>query len=256
MKRILLALLALGLAVPAMAADHKLTVGAEHTSYNEDFGHRNTFGIEKSADFGDTTIIFGYTRGNRDYGLFDFDANRYSLSLYHDWNSTFSTRTSASAATDSPVFATRDYQQDLSIKAGAAVFTVGGRRTNYFQDVDVTSWNAGGALYFDRGSVSYRYTSYDVSDLGTTDGHLASLRLKDGSGAGSTQLWVGHGSILQEYDFLPTTADGDMTSVTIRRVQPLTQNVALNVSVGRVQYDTRFSDYDGNTVGLGLTFGW
>lgn len=252
-------------ATSAFAADNKLSVGAERTDYSGIFGERNTYSIENVTAFGPSDkrnhLVLGYTYGERQYDGATFDTGRWNGALSIRWGKLLSTQTSVAFAGNTPVFAERDYGQDVTVHLDQFTVSGGVRRTEYFNDATVDSWNVRGALYFGdegkRGSVSYRYAKYDLENVGTTDSHLVSLRVNDfGNSLGNTQLWVGKGSTLQDDSFGVATASGDLTSYTLRRVQPISSHLAVNLTVGYREYERALGNYDGTTYGVGLTANW
>lgn len=110
------------------------------------------------------------------------------------------------------------------------------------------------AIYFSGGFATYRFTAYNVDRLGKSHGHLATVRIKDGKGLGSTQLWVGSGSSLHEEDILLSGREGKFRSVALSRVQPLKGPVSLTISLGRTWYNTATADYRGTKASVGLSF--
>ena len=92
-----------------------------------------------------------------------------------------------------------------------------------------------------------------MTGLGKSHAHLASFRLKDGRGAGSTQLWLGSGSSLHEQLQFAGARDGKYRSVAIQRVQPLHGPISLNLGLGRTWYQTDDGRYHGTTLTFGLT---
>jgi hypothetical protein len=70
-----------------------------------------------------------------------------------------------------------------------------------------------------------------------------------------TQLWVGHGASLHELETLPLISRGTTTSVALRRVQPVTRSIALNLGVQRGWHNAVDApDYRSTQFSLGLTF--
>ncbi len=246
---------ALAVATPANATESTVEATLEYTDFTGDFGEREVGTLQYDMDFGDTTVVLTGSQGRREFEDSTFHATRGSVAVYHDWTDWFSTRTSAAVATDDPVFPTLEFAQDLNFEvAPNLVLLAGGKYTRYFGDRDAWSWSGGATYYFRGGFVSYRYTGYDVEGLGNTHGHLASLRLNDPRGRGFTQFWLGAGTAVQEYEALPDVFEGDYRSVAVRRVQPLTDSLALNVAASHAWYDTGLIDYEGTTVRLGLSF--
>lgn len=242
-----------GLASAPVAAQTFADVNFEHTDFSDDFGQRQVGEVTWSSRWNATTAVIQLAQGSRDYGDEDFSASRFQGSLYHDWSDRFYTRTSAAVATNSPVFALHDITQEVNFKAAPGVVATGAlRHLRYYGDRDALAWSAGGTVYFRGGFANYRYSSFDVDDLGRTHGHLASVRINDARGPGQTQLWLGAGTSLHEYDVLPTLSEGKLRAIALRRLQPISAQVALDLTVGRTWYDTGETDYRGTSARIGL----
>jgi YaiO family outer membrane protein len=151
----------------------------------------------------------------------------------------------------------REAIHDFNLKVVPnTVLTVGGRYSKYYGDVSVAGLSVGATYYVDRVSASYRYTGYRRSSGAHSHGNVASLRLKDDGGNGSTQLWLGKGTSVHEYEWLSELQDGKLKSATFRRIQPLTQKWALEASVGKVWYETPATKFDGVAAQVGATLAW
>ena len=226
----------------------------EYTDYSNGFGQRKVGTLEYDLDFGGTHMALTASQGQREYVGQTFNATRGGVAVTHDWSERFYTRTAVSVSTNDPVFPLVEAQQEFNFRVTPElVLQAGGRYSRYYGGRDAVSWSAGATYYFHGGSVSYRYTGYDVEGLGTTAGHTASIRLDDpGHGRGFTQAWFGAGNNVQEYEALPQLFRGHYYSVALRRVQPLTELLALNLGVTQAWYDTGLTKYEGTTVRLGL----
>lgn len=226
----------------------------EYTDFTGGFGNRKVGTLEYDLDFGGTHMVLTASQGQREYVGSTFNATRGGVAVTHDWSERFYTRTSASFATNDPVFPTVDVGQEFNFRVMPALtLHAGGRYVRYFGGRDALSWSAGGTYHFRGGSVGYRYTGYDVEGLGTTAGHTVNVRVNDpGRGRGFTQVWFGIGDNVQEYEALPQQFRGDYRSIALRRVQPLTDLVSLNLGVTHNWYDTGLVDYQGTTVRVGL----
>lgn len=236
----------------------KVTTAIEHTDFSNGYGQRSIARIEAVGDFDSTTVVVNAAYGERDYTAGkSFTGSRVTGVVYHKWSESLSTRTGGAYGSNDPVFVKRDLFHDFNIKfIPNTVLTIGGRYAEYYGGVYLNAWSAGGSYYFERLTVAYRYTNYQMSFGGNTDGHVLSLRLKDDSGDGSTQLWLGKGTSLHNYDWLTELRDGDSKSVSLVRIQPITKNLTLSATVGKAWYDTPVIDYDGITGGLSLTYDW
>ena len=92
---------------------------------------------------------------------------------------------------------------------------------------------------------SYRYTHYDSSDAGGSYSNMISVRLNDPRGTGYTQPWLSRGTGAYTYDWTPETRYGSMKSISLQRIQPLTEQLNLGLTAGKVWYDTPTDDYNG-----------
>ena len=238
----------------ANAADTNFLVTGERTSFSGSFGERFETGVQSTTDLGSTAFTMHATHGKRKFDSETYKSTRFGGSLYHDWNEKFFTRSSAAISSNSPVFATREIAHDFNYKLFPnAVATVGGKYARYFGGRDALSWSMGASWYFSGGQATYRFSQYHVDKLGSSTGHLASLRLKDGKGAGSTQLWAGLGTSLHEHEALIGNQAGKFRSLAVRRVQPVAGPVALDLTLGRTWYDTPGADYRGTTASVGFS---
>jgi YaiO family outer membrane protein len=259
MKLLYCAPLALAFAGSAHAAplpDLKTIVASvdgEYLSYSGPFGSRRIVNAQTRIDTGDTVLSLGLSQGSRKAGDDKFKATRLSATVVHDWSSRLSTRTSASIASNAPVFVTRELVQDISYKPlPQTVLTVGGRYARYWGGVDALSWSLGAAQYFPGGMISYRFSSFDVHGLGHSTGHLVNIKVEDPYG--SNQLWLGHGTALHDALWLPTPEKGNFTNVEYRRVQPIGGGVGLMVGVNRIWYKADSAKFHGTGLRVGLTF--
>lgn len=259
MKLLYCAPLALAFAGSAHAAplpDLKTIVASvdgEYLSYSGPFGSRRIVNAQTRIDTGDTVLSLGLSQGSRKAGDDKFKATRLSATVVHDWSSRLSTRTSASIASNAPVFVTRELVQDISYKPlPQTVLTVGGRYARYWGGVDALSWSLGAAQYFPGGMISYRFSSFDVHNLGHSTGHLVNIKVEDPYG--SNQLWLGHGTALHDALWLPTPEKGNFTNVEYRRVQPIGGGVGLMVGVNRIWYKADSAKFHGTGLRVGLVF--
>lgn len=242
------------LTLPAKATETTAAAWLEHTNFSDKFGKRIVAEVNLSQRWDDTTVVFDLAHGKRDYADEDFSGTRFGATVYRDWSERLYTQTSVAVAGNSPLFPTHRFKQDVNLKFGRnAVASVGIGHNRYYGDRNALTWTAGGSYYFKGGFASYRYSGFDVEKLGRTHGHLASVRIEDSRGRGFSQLWLGGGNSLHEYELLPTLNKGKVRSVALRRLQPVKNNVALDLSVGRSWYDTGVADYTGTTARIGLT---
>lgn len=245
-------------AATAEAGMDKATMAIEHIDYSNGHGQRNVASLETVGSFGATTLVLSAAAGKRNYGNdVDFSGSRFHATAYHDWHPKLSTRTSAMLSTNDPVFANRDIAHDFNLKIiPNTVLTAGGRYSEYYGGVHATAWSAGASYYVSRMSVTYRYTGYHLSSGGNGHGNLLSFRLKDATGDGSTQLWLGKGTSIHAYEWLSELQDGEARSASIRRVQPLTKKVSLDLSVGKTWYETPTTKFNGMSARIGVAYSW
>lgn len=241
----------------AQAAD-KYWVGSEFTTYSNGFGSRRETTAQSSFDLGRTVFTIGATQGTRKFASGSSSAARVAGSVSHDWTDRFYTRTTFTLSSNKPVFATREVGTDFNYKVTrSTVVTAGVKQSRYFGNRDAFAWSAGGSWHFSRGMLSYRYTNYDIQNLGSSNGHVASLRFNDAKAGGSTQLWLSAGSSLQEQELALAGSRGSYRSIALQRVQPIKGPVSLQIAVGNTWYRTPGADYRGTKASIGLAFtGW
>ncbi|HAX5097621.1 TPA: YaiO family outer membrane beta-barrel protein [Escherichia coli] len=228
----------------------------EYTDYSGGYGKRNVTNMELNNKVYNGALIAGFATGERrfDNGK-SFHGNKGKVTLYYNWLPSFYTRTGVSFADDSPVFARREVFNDLNFKIiKGGVFTVGGRHATYFEDNEVNSWNIGSSIYAGSLMLRYQYTRYYNAGPGQSYSHVASLRIKDEKGNGSTQLWFGGGTGAYTYDWMPESRAGKLYSLSLKRVQPLRKDLNINVSVGKQWFDTPVSSYSGVMGMFGLVY--
>ncbi len=241
--------------LPAHARD-TLTMGAERTHFTRGLGERTILSSHWKHHAGANTYLFGADVGERDFDATSHGGTRLSGTWYRTWNDTVSTRTAASIADDDPVFTRHQFEQDVTFRTSRRTnLTAGLRQSEYFGNGDVFALSLGGALYVDRIVLRYRYTHHDVAGQADGSAHLISARLADRRGAGATQLWIGASDTFQAFDWSPTALPGDGRSVALRRVQPLTDSLALKLAIERAWQDTPAGDYTASTVTVGLRIG-
>jgi YaiO family outer membrane protein len=229
------------------------SVDGEYLSYTGAFGNRRIVNAETRMDMGKTLVTVSVAQGARKAGDEKFHATRFSGSVAHNWSSRLSTRTAASIASDKPIFVTRELLQEVSYKPfPRTIVTVGGRYSRYFGNVEALSWSLGAAQYFRGGSISYRFSAYDVHHLGHSTGHLVSFRFTDRYG--SNQLWLGHGTALHDAVWLPVPEKGRYTNVELRRLQPIGGGVSATLGVNRIWYKADGANFRGTGVRVGLVF--
>lgn len=245
MKRTLLTSFVLGAVSLPAAAELTLTAGYDFTDYSGSHGTRNVVFSELKTKLDHGAAVFNISEGKRDYGHGeDWDALRGRATVWYNWNQWLSSKTGVALAENTPVFARRDLQQDISLKVVRnTLFTLGYRYANYFGDTDVNAFSGGIALYTGPFITTWRYTHYDTEDAGGSYSHIVSLRMNDKKGKGNTQLWLSRGTGAYTYDWSPDTRKGTLKSVSLRRIQPLTEQLTLGLTLGKQWYDTPVDKY-------------
>ena len=254
---------AAGAAAPSLPTGHKApslgrvssSVRLEYTDFSKLYGDRASLTAESKLGLGQPTRVgVSFSEGQRRGGGSAIRSTQGTATVEHDWSERLSSRTSAGLASNGAVFAKEQFSQDISYKLGGGlVATIGGKFASYGNRNDVATWSAGAAYYLREATFSYRYSLLASRRFGRSQAHLASVRVNDPGGSGSTQLWVGHGTSLFEVN-LPRSANGRFTSVALQRSQPIAGGLALNIGVNRAWYRTPTGDYTGTGVVAGLSF--
>lgn len=246
--------------LPAMAPRSALagansSIRLEYTDFSSLYGNRAILTADSKLGTGHSTrFSFSLSGGTRRTAGSTIRGAQFAAGVDRDWSDRLSTRTSVSLASNGSIFARAQLAQDISYELGSGlVATVGGKYASYRNRTNVTTWSAGAAYYLRQASLTYRFSLIDSNRLGRSQAHLASFRLKDAGGTGSTQLWVGHGSSLYEVG-LPRSGPGRFTSVALQRSQPIGPGVAVNVGINRSWYRTPTANYRGTGALLGLSF--
>ncbi|RMH88376.1 YaiO family outer membrane beta-barrel protein [Lysobacter pythonis] len=242
----------------SIAAEQTFSLNVEYTDL-EALGERSVLSADYVLKKEKNTFVFNIAGGDRSFPQgTDAKASKAGITVYTKWNDVVTTRFGGSVASDKPVFAKRDLygNVDLNFIPNTSL-SFGARDTRYFGNVGVTSWNAGATYYFPRGSLMYRFTRYKTDITGSKNGHTARLTIKDGaSSKGRTELWLGKGNRAFAYDWATEFLAGSTKSATLRRVQPVSENLALNATLGRTWYKMPFTQYTGTTLGLGIEYNW
>jgi YaiO family outer membrane protein len=239
---------------PRLTRSHS-NLRIEYTDYSKLYGDRAVLTADSRLGIGGPTrFTFSLSEGQRRAPGHKARATRAEAGVDHDWTDRLTTRTSVGLATNGSVFAKRRLSQDVSYELGGGlVGQVGGQYSSYGNGHNVTNWSAGGSYYLPGAMVSYRFNLYDSNRFGHSHAHLASVRVKDPGGSGSTRLWLGHGTSLYQVD-LPGNPNGKFTSVALMRSQPIGGGVALDIGMNRSWYDTPTGRYRGTGVVAGLSF--
>ena len=232
-----------------------LNFKVEYTDFSKLYGDRVVASSEYRRGLAkDTQVVFAVSAGRKHAGGDTTNATLVSAAVDHDWTGQLSTHTAVSLANNGALFAKRQVLTDVSYALGnGLVGTIGGKYADYGNGNAVTTWSAGAAYYIRGASLSYRYSLLDSRLLGRSYAHLASVRIADPGGNGSTQLWVGRGSSLYDVSTSPAAVEGKFTSVTLRRQQPIAPGIAISAGVNRAWYNTPSGSYHGTGISLGLT---
>lgn len=119
---------------------------------------------------------------------------------------------------------------------------------------EVNAWSGGGTLYAGPFISSYRYTRYHTVGAGESESHLLSVRLKDGKRKGYTQVFACTGTGAYTYDWTPETRHGKLHSLSVKRSQPLTERLRLDMVLGKQWFETPVSDYSGINIHSGVVW--
>ncbi len=190
--------------------------------------------------------------GRRDYGTEHFNATRGQGAVWYKWNNWLTTRTGIAFADNTPVFARRIFVRILTALLPKR-FSRPVIATLNITMMSKSMQQGGVSLYTGPVISSYRYTHYDSSDAGGSYSNMISVRLNDPRGTGYTQLWLSRGTGAYTYDWTPETRYGSMKSVSLQRIQPLTEQLNLGLTAGKVWYDTPTDDYNGLQLAAHLT---
>jgi YaiO family outer membrane protein len=231
------------------------SVRLEYTDFSKLFGDRAVLTADSKLGIGRATrVSFSLAEGQRRGVSSRSRGTQAVAAIDHSWSDRLSSRSSIGLASNGAIFAKEQFGQDISYKiTDGLVGTIGGRYSSYGNRNDVATWSAGAAYYARGAMFSYRYSLLASSRFGRSYAHLASFRVKDPGGSGSSQLWVGHGTSLYEVD-LPRSANGTFTSIALQRSQPIGGGVALDVGVNRAWYKTPTAKYRGTGLVAGLSF--
>lgn len=259
MKKWLIILGLLPIASSAMAnTPESLTIGYNYTDYSSYHGNKNIVFADLKNRLDHGAFILGVAQGNRDYERGEtFDAARGKATLWYNWNPVLSTRTGVSFGSNSPVFVRREILNDFNLKfIKNVIMTIGGRHAQYYGGTEVNSWSAGWALYTGNFITTYRYTHYDTIGKGNSESYLFSLRKNDNIGKGNTQIWLSTGTGAYTYDWTPETRNGKLRTFSIKRIQPMTDNINLSLVLGKQWFDTPVQSYSGINGQIGVEWGW
>lgn len=230
----------------------------DHTDYNDGYGTRDVFGVDAHGRLADNRWHLGLAQGERDYGGRSYRGTRAQAALHRDWSRRLSTRTALMASDDDPVFVNREVAQDVHLKiVPNTVLSVGGRYAEYHANAYVSAWSVGVAYYFPRVTVSYRYSRHHLSSGTGGDGNALSLRVKDGRGKGSSQVWIGAGTSGYAAELDPLLLrEHAAKRVFLRRNQPIGEHLMLNVGLGKTWHTTRVDRFTSLQSHVGLGYHW
>ncbi|WP_045449959.1 YaiO family outer membrane beta-barrel protein [Citrobacter sp. S-77] len=241
--------------LPAYANLTSLTAGYNFTNYSKEHGKLNLTYTEIIAKDEGTTFLLNLSQGHRDYKDKNFDATRGQGAFWYKWNNWLTTRTGLAFADNTPVFARQDFRQDFNLNLlSKTLFTTGYRYSKYYDDVELNALQGGVSLYVGSIIASYRYTYYDSSDVGGSYSNTLSLRLNSSHSGSYTQLWLSRGTGAYMYDWSSETLYGSVKSISVQRIQPITEKIHLGLTVGKSWYHTPTFNY--NRLLLASHFTW
>jgi YaiO family outer membrane protein len=236
--------------------DAKLTASVETQEFSRHFGSLRTARIEYKDVFDGTTVLVTPTVGRRSSPTQNITSVGGGIEVYHNWNESVSTRTALFVSEDKPVFASLDVAQDISVRTGRRlVATVGARWAEYSGGDKVLFVSAGARRYFHGGSVAYRLTYTDPEGRDGYFAHLINLTINDSKGKGKSQLWASVGSSSIERSQLERNFSENDYGALLRRVQPVSKNLSLQLSAGLTSYSNPAGRIWGKTIGLGIGVG-
>jgi YaiO family outer membrane protein len=255
----LAALLTLSCLPVAVHAWDLKSISLQHelTDYSGQRGDRSVSQAKLDWETGRHTVILDLAHGRRDYGGDVHHGERAAVIAHHVWSRRWSSRSLLASGSDDAVFANRQVGQRVNYKVGRSLVLHGGATwSSYHGHAHALAWQ--GAASFYRGSwvASARYTYYDVSNRDDGHGYLVSLRRRDAAGVGSTQLWLGRGTSAFEYVAGAELRDQHSKAISLRRVQPLSGELRLHLSVGRAWNESSGQHYHGTTGSVGLSHHW
>ena len=237
-------------------AHQSIRVEAETQDYSENLGSQRSVKIEYKYDDGDTTVLFSPVVGERRVAATSSTAFGAGATVYHNWSDTVSTRTEAFIAEDKSVFANLEFGQEVTFKvAPSTTVSLGGRWARYSGGQDVTFFSLGARRYFKGGSLGYRLTRVSPEGLGASWGHMISLTINDGRGAGKTQLWLSTGANELARSQLAGSFSGQDYSGMLKRTQPLNDKLSLIAGAGFSSYDRPGGRVSATNFEVGLQLG-
>lgn len=250
--------LMLAVQVPAVhAASHEAVLRTQHTDYTRGYGTRQVNELEYVYRGDATVVVLGAAHGHRRTAGAVERGLRLDAALYQQWSPRLGTRTALQWGDDGVVFADRGIDQSVVLKLGADyTATAGGRRTRYADGVHANALYVQGARYFPAGMFSLRHTAFRVAGRGDSHATLASLRLNDQQGEGSSTLWLGQGTALRDYDWAEGVQTGRFHSIALQRQQPFGKRWILRASVENAWNDTGVQKYQARGIKASLAARW
>lgn len=241
--------------LPAHANLTSLSAGYNFTNYSKGHGKLNLTYAEIIAKDEGATFLLNISQGHRDYKDKHFDATRGQGAFWYKWNNWLTTRTGVAFADNTPVFARQDFRQDVNLNLlPKTIFTTSYRHSKYYDDVELNALQGGLSLYIGSIIASYRYTHYDSSDVGGSYSNTLSMRLNSSRSGAYTQLWLSRGTGAYMYDWSSETLYGSVKSISVQRIQPITEKIHLGLTVGKSWYHTPTHDYNSLLLASHLTW--
>lgn len=225
----------------------------EYDNYSGTGGARRSSTARSEMKLGATRLNLALSDGMRKFDDQKFHARRFEANLSHQFGDHVTTRTIASIAGNSPVYARSQFGQEVSYRfSGATSVTAGFRRSNYFGGINVNSYSLGVSQQVGPARLGYRLSSYSTPGQSRNLGHLFSATVYDG--AGLTQLWLGTGDNDRELFGVGRLA-GRTSSLELRRTQHIAGPLSVQAGFRKSWLDFGATSYRGTGLQLGLVIG-
>lgn len=259
-KIILLISLLMTQTINASPISQFATVEYEHRKYTNDRGSNNLSSLSYGAKFKKATVVAKLTNSMRDVREDTDVGTEGKLDFYYNWNKNIFTKTGVSISDQNSNFLHQEFRQDISFKPRKdLILTVGGKHTEYADNIKVNSFSTGFSYYYlDKAIFSYKYSHFTSKNKNSSNGNTISIKVKDGDGSANTQLWLGFGTGAYSYEWDEDRykVDTDFKSVTLRREQPLTNQWILGVAASKNWYQSPIDKYSSLNAKLDLTYKW
>lgn len=240
------------------ASWQQIALRGGHVDYTDGNGTRSISELEYLFRTGKNVAVFTAAHGRRDWSAARAAGLRLDASVHHQWTRRLGTRTAVQWGDDARVFARRGIEQNLAVALGRhSTATAGARRTWYAGGNETTAYYAEGSRTLGRATLRFRHTRYNTTGIGRSHGNLASVRLKDRAGAGSTSVWLGQATSVQQYAWSEQALPGRSASIAVQRSQPLAEGWTLSAGVENTWNRTGSGRrYEARGVRLGIARRW